>query len=132
LSMRDNGLIPASLMPDLGAHPHIYHLVPDGVSKGEAVAWDLARRGIARHEAIAIGDSSSDLAMAPHVGRMHMVANGVRHLEVTGILGAYDNVVLEPGALGAGWTGAVRSAIGTSDNGVSADVVAEAGRTTVR
>ena len=25
--------------------PHVYHLMPDGLSKGAAVAWDLARRG---------------------------------------------------------------------------------------
>lgn len=111
LSMRDNGLIPASLMRDLDEHPHIYHLVPDGVSKGEAVAWDLARRGLARHQAIAIGDSSSDLAMAPHVARLHVVANGARHVEVSSVLGAYDNVVVEKGAVGAGWTSAVRAAI---------------------
>jgi hypothetical protein len=120
LSMRDNGLIAPALMPDLDVAPHIYHLVPDGVSKGDAIAWDLERRGLARHEAIAIGDSASDLAMAPYVERLHLVANGLRHVEVASLLGAYDNIVVEDGALGAGWASAVRSAIGsvrTADSG---------------
>lgn len=114
LSMRDNGLIAPAHMPGLGEVPHVYHLVPDGVGKGEAVAYDLKRRGIDAAEAIAIGDSASDLAMAPHVGRMHLVANAVRHPGIAALLPRHDNVVVEPGSLGAGWAGAVRRAIDAS------------------
>ncbi|ABW09644.1 Haloacid dehalogenase domain protein hydrolase type 3 [Parafrankia sp. EAN1pec] len=112
LSMRDNGLISPAHMPDLGVHPHVYHLVPDGVSKGDAVAHDLKRRGVDPAEAIAIGDSASDLAMARSVGRMHLVANAVRHPDIAALLPAYDNVVVEDGPLGAGWATAVRAALG--------------------
>ncbi|WP_235608315.1 HAD family hydrolase, partial [Frankia casuarinae] len=110
LSMRDNGLISPVHMPDLGVNPHVYHLVPDGVGKGDAVAYDLKRRGVSPAEAIAIGDSASDLAMAPHVGRMHLVANAVRHPDIAALLTRYDNVTVEAGPVGAGWASAVRAA----------------------
>ena len=108
--MRDNGLISPVHMPDLGVNPHVYHLVPDGVGKGDAVAYDLKRRGVSPAEAIAIGDSASDLAMAPHVGRMHLVANAVRHPDIAALLTRYDNVTVEAGPVGAGWASAVRAA----------------------
>ncbi|MCK9874433.1 HAD hydrolase family protein [Frankia sp. Ag45/Mut15] len=111
LSMRDNGLISPSHMPHLGGQPHVYHLVPDGVSKGDAVAYDLRRRGLSPTEAIAIGDSASDLEMAAHVGRMHLVANALRHPSIPGLLPKYDNVTIEDGSVGAGWANAVRQAI---------------------
>jgi hydroxymethylpyrimidine pyrophosphatase-like HAD family hydrolase len=111
LTMRDNGLIAPALMPDLGEPPHVYHLVPRGVSKGDAIAFDLARRGLAAAEAIAIGDSASDLSMAPRVARMHLVANAMAHHEMAELVRAHSNVIVEDGALGAGWATAVRSAL---------------------
>ncbi|WP_131749324.1 HAD family hydrolase [Frankia sp. Cppng1_Ct_nod] len=113
LTIRDNGIISRASMPDLDDVPHVYHLVPDGVSKGNAVAFDLARRGLRPDEAIAIGDSASDLVMAGHVGRMHLVANAVRHADLLGMLPDYDNVVVENATLGTGWASAVRSALPT-------------------
>ncbi|CAO5247425.1 HAD hydrolase family protein [Frankia sp. AgKG'84/4] len=112
LSMRDNGLISPAHMPHLGGQPHVYHLVPDGVGKGDAVAYDLERRGIDPAEAIAIGDSASDLQMALHVGRMHLVANALRHPHIAELLTRHDNVTVEAAPVGAGWASAVRSAIG--------------------
>ncbi|SBW29083.1 haloacid dehalogenase domain-containing protein hydrolase [Candidatus Protofrankia californiensis] len=111
LTMRDNGIIARATMPDLDDVPHVYHLVPDGVSKGAAVAFDLARRGLRPDQAIAIGDSASDLVMAEHVGRMHLVANALRHTDLVDLLPGYDNVVVEDGTLGAGWASAVRSVL---------------------
>ncbi|SNQ49562.1 conserved hypothetical protein [Frankia canadensis] len=111
LSMRDNGLISPAHMPHLGGSPHVYHLVPDGVGKGDAVAHDLKRRGIAPAEAIAIGDSASDLEMAAHVGRMHLVANALRHPHISEHLARYDNITVESGPVGAGWASAVRTAL---------------------
>jgi hypothetical protein len=49
--------------------------------------------------------------MAPHVGRMHLVANAARHAGVAAALGEYDNLTVEDGTFGAGWAGAVRSAL---------------------
>jgi hydroxymethylpyrimidine pyrophosphatase-like HAD family hydrolase len=113
LSLRDNGLIAPHLMPHLGAIPHVYHLVPDGVGKGEAVAWDLARRGVDPADAIAIGDSASDLTMARSVGRMHLVANALRHPDLPGLLPSHDNVVVEKEPLTVGWASAIRTALAT-------------------
>jgi hydroxymethylpyrimidine pyrophosphatase-like HAD family hydrolase len=113
LSMRDNGLIARHLMPGLGVNPHVYHLVPAGVGKGEAVAWDLKRRGIDPADAIAIGDSTSDLTMARHVGQLHLVANALKHPDMAGLLVGYDNVVVEREAVTLGWARAVRAAVAT-------------------
>ncbi len=112
LRLHDNGRItprPTGLkITDL----HVYHLVPDGVDKGAAVAYDLQRRGLRPEQAIAIGDSASDLAMAAEVGRFHLVENGARTPAVRTQALALDNVVIEDASLGAGWASAVRRALG--------------------
>jgi hydroxymethylpyrimidine pyrophosphatase-like HAD family hydrolase len=111
LRLHDNGKItprPTRLtVTDL----HVYHLVPEGVDKGRAVAYDLERRGLRPEQAMAIGDSFSDLAMAAHVSRFHLVANGARVPHVRERALTLDNVQIETGALGAGWASAVRSAL---------------------
>ncbi|HEX7353977.1 MAG TPA: hypothetical protein VF288_03995, partial [Mycobacteriales bacterium] len=45
LELRDNGVLPRNRAPELvfDGPLHVYHLVPAGVSKGAAVAYDLAR-----------------------------------------------------------------------------------------
>jgi hydroxymethylpyrimidine pyrophosphatase-like HAD family hydrolase len=101
--------------------PRVYHLMADGVSKGAAVAHDLRARGLVPAQAIAVGDSSSDLEMAATVGRMHLVGNALRHPDIATLLedranaNTMANVVVEPGTLGAGWTTAVTAAIGASE-----------------
>ena len=50
--------------------------MPRGISKGAAISWDLARRGLTAADAVAVGDSVSDLEMAPAVGRLWVTANG--------------------------------------------------------
>lgn len=127
LRLRDNGLISPAHMPDLGVRPHVYHLVPDGVGKGEAVGFDLARRGFAPDEAVAIGDSASDLGMARYVGRMHLVANAMRHPHIPGLLANYPNTVVEEGAVGIGWATAVRAAVAEAPGAPSATEPALAG-----
>jgi len=103
LRLRDNGLLPRNL-------GHAWHLIPDGVSKGAAVAWDLARRGLTAHDAIAVGDSVEDLGMAPHVGRFFLCRNALSHP-------GFDehalpaNVTVTERPLGLGWVEAVRAAL---------------------
>ncbi len=47
LRLHDNGLLPPRPTPGLDIELlHVYHLVPDGIDKGRAVAFDLARRGL--------------------------------------------------------------------------------------
>lgn len=84
----------------------IFHLLPDGVGKAEAVAWDLTRREIDPADAVAVGDSAEDLAMAASVGRFWLVANGL------GAAGG-EPAALPPNAsvtaapMGLGWAEAV-------------------------
>ena len=113
LRTHDNGLLPPRATPRLQvAELHVYHLVPEGIDKGLAVAYDIARRGLSASQAIAIGDSASDLAMAAHVSRFHLMANGARSAPVRAAAQDLANAVIETGTLGAGWASAVRSALG--------------------
>ncbi len=116
LRCRDNGVLP-STSESLAASEldvpalHVYHLVPDGIGKGIAVAEDLARRGIDPADALAIGDSASDLEMAPLVGRFSLVENGARPPHMAALIGRHGNVQVEDGSHGAGWARAVRRAL---------------------
>ncbi len=109
LRLRDNGVLPEP------AGRHIYHLMPDGLSKGAAVGWDLARRGLSAADAVAVGDSASDLGMAPYVGRMWVTANGAANphmpalLDATRAGGADVRVTVEP--VGVGWAEAVLASL---------------------
>src|SRR3954470_19281369 len=62
LTLKDNGAIQASarlqLAPE-GQLARVYHLMPRGITKGAAIAWDLERRGLHPADAVAIGDSAS-------------------------------------------------------------------------
>jgi hypothetical protein len=119
LRLRDNGVLSGRRdWPGLVAEarpPHVYHLMPDGLSKGAAVGWDLARRGLSAGDAVAVGDSASDLTMAPHVGRMWVVANGAAapHMPplLAGARAAGHDVRVAAQAVGLGWAEAVRSAL---------------------
>ena len=56
---------------------HTYHLAPAGTSKAAACARHRRRRGYARDECMAVGDSREDLGMAAHVGAFWLVANAI-------------------------------------------------------
>lgn len=58
-----------------------YHLAPVGTGKVNGVAVDRRRHGIQRSEAVYVGDSAADLACAPEVGEMWLVANAEPDLE---------------------------------------------------
>jgi hypothetical protein len=114
LTLKDNGAIPATsrmtLDPD-PLPPHVFHLMPRGISKGAAIAWDLERRGLTADDAVAIGDSVSDLDMAPAVGRLWITANGA---SVDGMLGRIEtlpNASVTDAAMGEGWAQAVRASL---------------------
>ncbi|MEO6715424.1 MAG: HAD hydrolase family protein [Mycobacteriales bacterium] len=107
LRLNDNGVMaPGRTFDGLDVHPiRYYHLLPHGITKAIAIEADLQRRGLEPAQAIAIGDSLSDMEMAPHVAKLFIVANGES---------AYtpgDNVTLTGGAMGAGWAEAVRYAV---------------------
>ena len=73
LRLHDNGIVRRAF-PGLEVEEvHVYNLLPRGVSKATAVTADLADRDVPAGEAAAIGDSASDLALSPHVGRVFLV-----------------------------------------------------------
>jgi len=112
LVLVDNGVLPRT-SPTLDVHElRAYHLMPKGVSKEKAAAEDMHRRGFARSEAIAIGDSEADLAFAEEVGAFFLVRNGLfsnPHL-VTAISGL-ENVIVTEGFLNEGWAEAMELAV---------------------
>jgi HAD superfamily hydrolase (TIGR01484 family) len=114
LTLKDNGALTATsrmTLDDDPLPPRVFHLMPRGISKGAAVAWDLERRGLAPEDAVAIGDSVSDLEMAPAVGRLWITANGAAVDGMTGLLDAVPNVTVTDRAMGEGWAQAVRASL---------------------
>jgi hypothetical protein len=110
LRLRDNGVLPAgrpTTLDPVAVPAHVYHLMPAGLSKGRAVAQDRARRGIAVADAAGIGDSASDLDMAPHVGTLWLTANGARHEHMRRRVAELGNVRVSSAAFGLGWAEAV-------------------------
>jgi hydroxymethylpyrimidine pyrophosphatase-like HAD family hydrolase len=114
LTLKDNGAIPAmerfTLAPD-DLPPRVYHLMPRGISKGAAIAWDLERRGLTPADAVAIGDSVSDLEMAPAVSRLWITANGAAVDGMRGLIDAVPNVTVTDAPMGEGWAQAVRASL---------------------
>jgi hydroxymethylpyrimidine pyrophosphatase-like HAD family hydrolase len=110
LELIDNGRLArgAERFPHLGGGAiRNYHLAPAGTSKGSAIARDRARRGLARAECAAVGDGPADVAMAPEVGTMFLVANGAdaRPSEAA-------NVQVTEREYGLGFADAVRALLG--------------------
>ncbi|MGH7425573.1 MAG: HAD hydrolase family protein, partial [Candidatus Methylomirabilales bacterium] len=111
LDVRDNGVIGRSFDGLSVDEVHAYHLMPRGVDKGTAVAADLVRRGCAREQAIAIGDSPSDAVLADYVAGVFIVANGREHVEAAG---PWPNTVVgTEGAHGDGFAEAVLGVLRT-------------------
>lgn len=102
LRLRDNGLA--------GRGDHVFHLIPDGIGKAQAVAWDLSRRGVAAPDAVAVGDSLADLEMAAEVGHCFLVANALAHPGVTRER-LPGNATVTGGAMGLGWAEAVHAVL---------------------
>jgi len=105
LRLRDNGVLPTA------DHWHVYHLLPDELSKGLGVARDLGRRALDRDDAVAIGDSASDLDMAPYVRQMWVVGNGARQPQMADLIARHDNVSVCNEPVGLGWAEAVWAAL---------------------
>jgi HAD superfamily hydrolase (TIGR01484 family) len=114
LTLKDNGALPRTARTTLvpaEALARIYHLMPRGITKGAAIAWDLERRGLTPAEAVAIGDSVSDLEMAPAVGRLWITANGATVDGMADLLAAVPNVSVTDAPMGEGWAQAVRASL---------------------
>jgi hydroxymethylpyrimidine pyrophosphatase-like HAD family hydrolase len=100
----DNGVIHPPKHGLVGVDEiHAIHLVPAGTSKQRAVALDLAARGLARGEALAIGDSAADVAMAGVVGLLTVVANGLADAVLLERARDFDNIAVTHAGYGSGW-----------------------------
>ena len=100
----DNGVIhPIAHGLDGVAEVHAYHLLPPGVTKAGAIALDLARRGLARERAAAIGDAASDVAMAGSVALGVVVGNALADARVLQAAAGRDNVYAMTRMRGEGW-----------------------------
>ena len=114
LTLHDNGAMPATarlgLAPE-GQLARVYHLMPRGISKGAAIAWDLERRGLDPADAVAVGDSASDLDMAPAVGRLWITANGAGVGGMAALMADVPNLSVTDEAMGVGWAQAVRASL---------------------
>jgi len=84
---------------------HAYHLVPAGTSKAQAIALDLAARGLTAEQAAAIGDSATDLSMSASVSVTALVANAFDspRLHEALPLHAAETIVRLEGERGDGW-----------------------------
>lgn len=92
--------------------PNIYHLLPSAVSKANAVACHMRRRGLTADECIAIGDSVEDLGVADVVGSFFLVANSIeRDNRLAQQAGAKGNVRITEGKTGDGFYEAVVSTL---------------------
>jgi hypothetical protein len=104
LHLLDNGAIDA-VGTTLDALPevHAYHLLPRPASKAAAVAAHRDARGFDRARCLAVGDSPEDLAVAPEVGEMWLVANALERDRGLGeLLRAHPDVRVARGRWGAG------------------------------
>lgn len=108
LTFVDNGWLPSVTMPDVTGPIHVYHLMARGISKGASVAVDLQRRGLMKENAVAVGDSLSDLSMATQVNRFFLVANGGSIPSIREAAEALPNVTICDDRVGLGWAEAAR------------------------
>lgn len=96
----------------LGADPHVYHLIPRGASKADAVARHMAARGYTREETIAVGDSREDVEVAEHVRRFFLVANGLeKDPDIRSAIVRHPNVQVTEARNGEGFYEAVVGAL---------------------
>jgi len=76
LQLMDNGIIHPKNHGLLDVEDvHIYHLMPRGTGKGEAVALDMKAKGLAPEQCLAIGDAMGDIDMGAATGSFVLVDN---------------------------------------------------------
>jgi hypothetical protein len=106
----DNGIIHPPKHGLVGVTEiHAIHLVPTGTSKQRAVELDLAERGLAAPDAIAIGDSAADVAMAQVTGVLVVVSNGLADPVLCERAAGFANVVTTHASHGSGWAELARA-----------------------
>ena len=109
LRLVDNGVIaPKPGLAHLEAPAHVYHLIPRGCSKADAVARHMHARGYRADEVIAVGDSREDLGVADVAGRFFLVANGYeKDPDIRDAIAGRPNVEITEASNGEGFYEAV-------------------------
>ena len=111
LRLLDNGAIGRE-MAAIEGPTHAYHLVPQMVSKANAVTAHARARGYDPAECIGVGDSVEDLEVAAAVGRFFVVANGPeRDPGLRAALGSWSNATVTEGRMGDGFYEAIVSTL---------------------
>lgn len=104
LTLHDNGRLHGAYLSIEQGRARAYHLQPRGVSKGRAVELDRERRGFAREECVAVGDSFADLEFASAVGTMVLVRDAVDHdPSLLTAIETLDNVIVTDRPQNLGW-----------------------------
>ncbi|MCE5191538.1 MAG: HAD-IIB family hydrolase [Actinomycetia bacterium] len=104
IAIIDNGIIhpPRHTLVDVD-EIHVYHLVPRGTSKERAIRVLLERRGITPADAVAIGDSATDVEMMGATALGVLVCNALRDPKVLAATEGLDTIVATRGERGDGW-----------------------------
>lgn len=105
MDILDNGVVRTTESLACFGTAHVYHIVPRGVAKRQAVELDLEWRGRTPSSAIAVGDAATDIQMAGAVALLALVDNAFESPAVLEELerSAPQNVVRLRGARGEGW-----------------------------
>lgn len=110
LTLHDNGRLHGSYLGLAQGAARAYHLQPRGVSKGQAVEVDRARRGLARDETLAIGDAFADLELADSAGIFVIVCDALEHdVALRDAVRARDNVLVTDRPQNLGWADTLRA-----------------------
>lgn len=104
IAIIDNGIVhpPRHTLVDVD-EVHVYHLVPKGTSKEAAISTLLARRGLTPDEAVAIGDSATDVEMMNAAALGVLVNNALRDPKVMHATEGFDTIVATRAERGDGW-----------------------------
>lgn len=100
----DNGIVnpPRHTLVDVD-EVHAYHLVPKGTSKELAIRTLLERRGYSTDDAVAIGDSATDVEMMNAAALGVLVHNALADPRVLEATGGRDTIVATRAERGDGW-----------------------------
>jgi hydroxymethylpyrimidine pyrophosphatase-like HAD family hydrolase len=127
LAVVDNGIIRPMRHTLRGVRRvHALHVLPRGVTKVHAIEADLAERGCTGREALYIGDSVTDVDVAPAVALLVLVSNALEQEELVEAARRLDNAVATDGAAGHGWAELARlwiDALGDAGCGLDPNAV---------
>ena len=116
----DNGIIHPPRHHLTCTEIHAIHLVPTGTSKDRAIAQYLADRGASRDEALSIGDSAADVAMAEATGLMVCVRNGLEDPYLIARAHGRADVCATRATFGSGWAELANAWLATRGTSASA------------